>query len=173
MCSCAYTLPSAQNFKRVCEVLLVGKKISIHNLWYNSDCPCVSVLPLTKCVGSRKVAVSTFIGKRKPYVLVSLASLCMISKIILQAEEQPSGVEWTLMAFSAAPAFSFLCTSILRTTRTGWLVSRPWGKWVFSGPPNLSSTKGTGAALLGTKPIKGRTGEGQGHVTSLLLWILS
>ena len=57
------------------------------------------------------------------YVLVSFASLCIISKIILQAEEQPSGVECTLMAFSAAPAFSFLCTSILRTARRK-LVSR-------------------------------------------------
>ena len=42
-------------------------------------------------VGFRKVAISAFF--EKPYVLVSLASLCMISKIILQAEEQPSGVE--------------------------------------------------------------------------------
>lgn len=51
------------------------------------------------------------------YVLVSFASLCIISKIILHAEEQPSGVECTLMAFSAAPAFSFLCTSILRNSQ--------------------------------------------------------
>lgn len=40
------------------------------------------------------------------YVLVSLASWCMISRIILQAAEQPSGVEWMLIGFSAAPAFS-------------------------------------------------------------------
>lgn len=50
----------------------------------------------------------------KPYVFVSFASFCMISKIILQAAEQPSGVEWMLIAFSAAPAFSLRCTSILQ-----------------------------------------------------------
>lgn len=53
------------------------------------------------------------------YVLVSLASFCMMSRIILQAAEQPSGVEWMLMAFSAAPAFSFRCTSILQKLGMG------------------------------------------------------
>jgi len=53
-------------------------------------------------------------GRGKPYVFVSFASFCMISKIILQAAEQPSGVEWMLIAFSAAPAFSLRCTSILQ-----------------------------------------------------------
>lgn len=48
------------------------------------------------------------------YVLVSLASCCMTSRIIRQAAEQPSGVEWMLMDFSAAPAFSLRCTSILK-----------------------------------------------------------
>lgn len=131
-CACAHICFRVHNASRghTHKVLLVGKKISMYNI------SCISVLSLTQvCVGFRKVAVSTFVGKREPYVLVSLASLCMISKIILQAEEHPSGVEWTLMAFSAAPAFSFLCTSILRTTSTGWLVSRPWGKWVFFGLP--------------------------------------
>lgn len=56
----------------------------------------------------------------KAYVLVSFASFCMISKIILQAAEQPSGVEWMLMAFSAAPAFSFRCTSILQAGDGCW-----------------------------------------------------
>lgn len=37
----------------------------------------------------------------------------MISMMVLQALEQPSGVEWTVMGFSAAPAFSFLWMSIL------------------------------------------------------------
>lgn len=59
-------------------------------------------------------------GRGKPYVLVSFASFCMISRIILQAAEQPSGVEWMLMAFSAAPAFSFRCTSILEAQDGSW-----------------------------------------------------
>lgn len=59
-------------------------------------------------------------GGGEPYVLVSFASFCMISKIILQAAEQPSGVEWMLMAFSAAPAFSFRCTSILQARDGRW-----------------------------------------------------
>lgn len=59
-------------------------------------------------------------GRGKPYVLVSFASFCMISKIILQAAEQPSGVEWMLIAFSAAPAFSFRCTSILQAQDQCW-----------------------------------------------------
>ncbi len=48
------------------------------------------------------------------YVLVSLASWCMSSRIMRQAAEQPSGVEWMLIGFSAAPAFSLRCTSILQ-----------------------------------------------------------
>lgn len=41
------------------------------------------------------------------HALVSLASFCMISMIMRQAAEQPSAVEWMVMGFSAAPAFSF------------------------------------------------------------------
>lgn len=48
------------------------------------------------------------------YVLVSLASCCMISRIMRQAAEHPSGLEWMLIGFSAAPAFSLRCTSILQ-----------------------------------------------------------
>lgn len=48
------------------------------------------------------------------YVLVSLASWCIMSRIMRQAAEQPSGVEWMLMGFSAAPAFSLRWTSILQ-----------------------------------------------------------
>lgn len=48
------------------------------------------------------------------HVLVSLASFCMISRIIRQAAEQPSGVEWMVMGFSAAPAFSLRWMSTLR-----------------------------------------------------------
>lgn len=49
-------------------------------------------------------------GKRlraQTHALVSLASFCMISMIMRQAAEQPSGVEWMVIGFSAAPAFSF------------------------------------------------------------------
>ena len=49
----------------------------------------------------------------KTYNFVSMASFCMISMMVLQAFEQPSGVEWIVMGFSAAPAFSFLWMSIL------------------------------------------------------------
>lgn len=45
--------------------------------------------------------------------LVSCASLCMISRIDLQAAEAPSGVERMVMGFSAAPVFSLRWTSIL------------------------------------------------------------
>lgn len=47
------------------------------------------------------------------HALVSLASFSMISMIMRQAAEQPSGVEWMVMAFSAAPAFSFRWMSTL------------------------------------------------------------
>lgn len=83
-------------------------------------CCTISVSPVCLCYELRRWQCPETLT---PYVLVSLASLCIISRIILQAEEQPSGVEWTLMAFSAAPAFSFLCTSILTST---WMVSCPW-----------------------------------------------
>lgn len=143
-------------------------KISVYNI------SCMSVLSLTQvCVGFRKGAVSTFAGKRKPYVLVSLASLCMISKIILQAEEQPSGVEWTLMAFSAAPAFSFLCTSILRTTRTGRLVSRPWGERVFSGLPQPQAREQLYLEQSPSQAEWGRAGGGPGTHGRPVPWILS
>lgn len=61
------------------------------------------------------------------YVLVSFASCCMISRIMRQAAEQPSGLEWMLMGFSAAPAFSLRCTSILRS-RSGGLESLPYNR---------------------------------------------
>lgn len=51
--------------------------------------------------------------------MVSLASWCMISRIMRQAAEQPSGLEWMLMGFSAAPAFSLRCTSILPSGKEG------------------------------------------------------
>lgn len=70
-------------------------------------------------------------GRGKPYVLVSFASFCMISKIILQAAEQPSGVEWMLIAFSAAPAFSFRCTSILQAQDQCWGGTQRRGSVVF------------------------------------------
>lgn len=47
------------------------------------------------------------IWEARTHALVSLASFCMISMIMRQAAEQPSGVEWMVMGFSAAPAFSF------------------------------------------------------------------
>ena len=47
------------------------------------------------------------------YNFVSRASFCMISMMVVHALEQPSGVEWIVMGFSAAPAFSFLWMSIL------------------------------------------------------------
>lgn len=56
--------------------------------------------------GTLKVPGRFRMGKNKTYVLVSLASWCMMSRIMRQAAEQPSGVEWMLMGFSAAPAFS-------------------------------------------------------------------
>lgn len=60
-------------------------------------------------------------GKKKKKVqthnLVSIASFCMISMMVIQALEQPSGVEWMVMGFSAAPAFSFLWMSILQRGR--------------------------------------------------------
>lgn len=52
-------------------------------------------------------------GKASTHALVSLASFCMISMIMRQAAEQPSGVEWMVMGFSAAPAFSFRWMSTL------------------------------------------------------------
>lgn len=52
--------------------------------------------------------------KEQTHILVSLASFCMISRIIRQAAEQPSGVEWMVMGFSAAPAFSLRWMSTLR-----------------------------------------------------------
>lgn len=50
---------------------------------------------------------------RATNIFVSRASFCMISMMLLQAELQPSGVEWTVMGFSAAPAFSLRWMSIL------------------------------------------------------------
>lgn len=56
--------------------------------------------------------LQTYLGRLEgvqvqTHALVSLASFCMISMIMRQAAEQPSGVEWMVMGFSAAPAFSF------------------------------------------------------------------
>lgn len=47
------------------------------------------------------------------HIFVSIASFCMISMMFRQAELQPSGVEWTVIGFSAAPAFSLRWMSIL------------------------------------------------------------
>lgn len=48
--------------------------------------------------------------------MVSVASFSMTSRIILQACEQPSGDEWMVMGFSAAPAFSLRWMSTLTQT---------------------------------------------------------
>lgn len=122
---CTYIhTPGVHRIARTYKVLLGGRRTLFLSLYpfvqFLTMSPINLVFLLIKvCVRVRKAAVPKSQEKPKSYVLVSFASLCMISKIILQAEEQPSGVEWTLMAFSAAPAFSFLCTSILGTTGRG------------------------------------------------------
>lgn len=148
--------------RRIYKALLVGKRISFLSFYPSVQfltVSSISVLLLIRC-GVRERAVPTCREKLKPYVLVSFASLCIISKIILQAEEQPSGVECTLMAFSAAPAFSFLCTSILRTRHKGGqvAVSRETGS--SSGFPHLSSPSGTGQGRSGSE--LGSAEEGRG-----------
>ncbi|TNN84469.1 hypothetical protein EYF80_005169 [Liparis tanakae] len=42
------------------------------------------------------------LASKLPFTMMVLSGL-----IMRQAEEQPSGVEWMVMGFSAAPAFSF------------------------------------------------------------------
>lgn len=49
----------------------------------------------------------------------------MISMMVLQAFEEPSGVEWIVMGFSAAPAFSFLWMSILEQSSHTFLITNP------------------------------------------------
>lgn len=72
-------------------------------------------------------------NRAQTHNLVSAASFCMISMMVVQALEQPSGVEWIVMGFSAAPAFSFLWMSILEEKmRQGQLfvkhLVQKWGR---------------------------------------------
>lgn len=161
MCTCR--LERAQNSEEDIQGVTSGKEDFISqflSFGTISDHLPYLCTPVNKACWSQGRGSPTFREKLKPYVLVSFASLCIISKIILQAEEQPSGVECTLMAFSAAPAFSFLCTSILRTRdKDGQVaVSRETGS--SSGFPRLSSPKGTGQGRSGSELGSAEKGRG-------------
>lgn len=82
---------------------------------------------------SKIIKFVSHFNRAQTHNLVSAASFCMISMMVVQALEQPSGVEWIVMGFSAAPAFSFLWMSILEEKmRTGQLfvkhLVQKWGR---------------------------------------------
>lgn len=54
-----------------------------------------------------------WLQKIQTYTFVSSASFCMMSMIMRHVAEQPSGVEWMVIGFSAAPAFSLRWMSTL------------------------------------------------------------
>lgn len=96
-----------------CACRLKDKITALQTLWLISLWDSVYLLCTSapECVCARVYEAQT-------HVLVSLASFCMMSRIMRQAEEQPSGVEWMVMGFSAAPAFSFRWMSTLREGQT-------------------------------------------------------
>lgn len=85
--------------------IILTSRSNIQDFW-SSPTPCTSHSHYT-----------VYNNYKTTYNFVSMASFCMISMMVLQALVHPSGVEWMVMGFSAAPAFSFLCMSILQTRK--------------------------------------------------------